>query len=88
MDKRMTIDGLKQWIEAAPFRPFAMRLSNGREIRVRHPELLARSPSGRTVLVYTSGDAFEMVDLLHVASIVRTNGKRRARGVNGRGPRR
>jgi len=84
----MTIDGLKQWIEAAPFRPFVMRLSNGREVRVRHPELLARSPSGRTVLVYTIGDAFEMVDLLHVASIVRANGKRRAQGGNGRGPKR
>ena len=79
----MTIDGLKQWIEAAPFRPFVMRLSNGCEVRVRHPELLARSPSGRTVLVYTIGDAFEMVDLLHVASIVRANGKRGMRNANG-----
>lgn len=81
----MTIDGLKQWIEAAPFRPFVMRLTNGREVRVRHPELLARSPSGRTIIVYTTGDAFEMVDLLHVASIVRLNGKRKAHGGNGRG---
>jgi len=80
----MTIDGLREWLDAVPFRPFVMRLSNGREVRVRHPELVARSPSGRTVIVYTAGDAFEMVDLLHVASIVRTTGKGGTRGANGR----
>ena len=74
----MTIDGLREWLDARPFKPFVMRLSSGREVRVRHPELVARSPTGRTVIVYTTGDAFEMVDLLHVASIVRGNGKRRA----------
>ena len=83
----MTIEGLKPWVEATPFKPFVMRLSNGRAVHVRHPELLARSPSGRTVLVYTSGDAFEMVDLLHVMTISQGNGKRKARRSNGRTPR-
>ena len=80
----MTIDGLRKWIEAKPFKPFVMRLTNGQEVRVRHPELVARSPSGRTIIVYTTGDAFEMVDLLHVASIAQANGKRGMRGANGR----
>jgi len=79
----MTIEGLAKWLDATPFKAFVMRLSNGREILVRHPELLARSPSGRTVVVYTSGDFFEMVDLLHVASIVHKNGRRHMSGGNG-----
>jgi hypothetical protein len=84
----MSIDGLKQWLEPTPFKPFVVRLTNGREVRVQHPELVARSPTGRTIIVYTTGDAFEMVDLLHVASIVRGNGKRRLSGEwNGKGRR-
>ena len=80
----MTIDGLAKFHEARPFQAFVMRLTDGRQVRVEHPELLARSSSGRTVIVYTSGDWFEQVDLLHVVSINPANGTRKARGGNGR----
>ncbi len=82
----MTIDGLKHWLDAKPFKRFTMRLTDGRRVRVHHPELLARSPSGRTVLVYSTGDFFEMVDLLHVVSITPANAKRETRSGNGRKP--
>jgi hypothetical protein len=84
----MTIDGLKQWHDARPFNPFIMRLTNGRRLRVHHPEFLARSPSGRTITLYSLDESAETVDLLHVVSISAANGKRKARGGNGRGPKR
>lgn len=80
----MTTDGLAKFHEARPFKPFVLRLTDGRSVPVDHPELLARSPSGRTVIVYTAGDWFEQVDLLHVVSINPANGTRKSRGGNGR----
>jgi hypothetical protein len=73
----VTIDGLSKWLQATPFEPFVMHLTNGQEVRVRHPELVARSETGRAIIVYTKGDAFEMIDPLHVASIDGKNGKRK-----------
>ena len=80
----MMIDGLKQWHEARPFKAFVMRLTNGRRLVVHHPEFLARSPSGRTVTLYSLDESAETIDLLHVVSISAANGKRKAQGGNGR----
>ena len=81
---RMTIDGLAKFHQARPFKAFVMRLTDGRQVRVEHPELLARSQSGLCVFVFTMGDEFELVDLLHVVSINPANGARKSRGGNGR----
>ena len=75
----MTIKGLKQMHDARPFRPFVLHMTNGRRLRVQHPELLARSSTGRTAILYGSGDSFEMIDLLHVMSISVGNGRERTR---------
>ncbi len=64
-----------------------MRLTDGRRLFVHHPEFLARSPSGRTVMLYSLDESAETIDLLHVVSISAANGKRKPRGGNGRKPR-
>ena len=84
----MTIDGLKPWHAARPFKAFLMRLSDGRRVRVHHPEFLARSPTGRELTIYALDGSAETIDHLHVVSISGANGKRKARGGNGRGPKR
>jgi hypothetical protein len=42
---------LKNLLDAAPFRPFIIRLENGEQVRVEHPENIAYSlspwPSGK-----------------------------------------
>ena len=50
----MKIDEIRGLYNAAPFRPFEIVLTNGRHVRVNHPEFMALSPSGRTVVVYES----------------------------------
>jgi hypothetical protein len=65
----MTVEQMKRAHEARPFRPFTVHLADGRSLRVRHPELLAFSVSGRTISVAAPDDAFEIVDLLLVVSI-------------------
>ena len=65
----MTIEQLRKHYHAKPFRPFTMHLADGRAIDVEHPEFMALSPSGRTVVVYTEPQAAETIDLLLVTSI-------------------
>jgi len=82
----MTIDGLKQLHDARPFRTFVMRMTNGRTLRVKHPEMLARSLTGRIAILFGDGDSFEMIDLLHVMSVSVGNGKETGRRGNRRKP--
>lgn len=71
----MTIDQLQQIMHAQPFKPFRLYLADGRSLDIVHPDFVARSPSGRTAIVYKSDESFEIVDLLLVVSIDVPNGK-------------
>lgn len=73
-EKNMTIDRLKEVHGAKPFQPFTIHLADGRELLVDHPEFLARSPSGRTITLYTPEDRMEIIDLLMVVSVSVENG--------------
>jgi hypothetical protein len=72
----MTTEQLRRFHQARPFR---IHLADGRSVDVDHPELLATSPSGRTIAVYTDPNAAEIIDLLLVTSLRPTNGARRRR---------
>ena len=65
----MTIEQLQRLHQARPFRPFKVHLADGRAIPVTHPEFLSHSPTGRTMIVHTKGEAFEVIDLLLVSSL-------------------
>ncbi|HTU91521.1 MAG TPA: hypothetical protein VMF69_15670 [Gemmataceae bacterium] len=78
----MTIEQLRQMYSAKPFRAFDLHLADGRTVGVEHPELLAISPSGRTILVGHADDTFETIDLLLVVSL-----KPRPEGSHRRRPR-
>lgn len=74
----MTIDQLKAMHQARPFQPFRIHLVDGRSLDVLHPEFLAHTPLGRTIIVAKESDSFEIVDLLLVVSLEPIkNGKRR-----------
>ncbi len=75
----MTVEQLAQMLKAAPFRPFRIHMADGRSLLVKHRDFVARSPSGRTAIVYKSDDTFEVVDLLLMASLEVVNGHSRQR---------
>ncbi len=75
----MTIEQLRKVHQAHPFEPFILRTGDGREFPVGHPEVLAISPAGRTVVVMTPDGAHEVIDLLLVTSIHIGNGRARRR---------
>ncbi len=76
----MTIERLTALHEARPFKPFTIHLADGRAIRVPHPEFLARTRSGRTVVVVEPNDAAHHIDLLLVTELQTGNGSRRRGG--------
>lgn len=73
----MTTEQIDRVHQARPFRPFTLYLADGRQIRVSHPEMMARTQGGRTLLIGSAGEHFEIVDLLLVVSVEVGNGRRR-----------
>jgi hypothetical protein len=65
----MTIETLDRAIHAAPFKPFAFRLADGRTLPVPHPDFVAFNPKGRIAVVMDEKDGYEAVDLLLVVSL-------------------
>jgi hypothetical protein len=60
----MTSEQLRAAIHASPFRPFTIRMADGRTFSVAHPDFLSVSPAGRTVVIYQPDDSASIVDLL------------------------
>jgi hypothetical protein len=74
----MTIEKLKEFYQATPFRPFVIHLADGRAIPVQHRDFIAAAPSGRTIGVYQPDDTFNLIDLLLVTDLeVKANGRRK-----------
>ncbi len=74
----MTIAQLRKAVRAAPFKPFTICLTDGRQFRVSHPECVAITPNARrTFVVAGRGEDYRIVDLLLVTSIDYTDGKAR-----------
>lgn len=65
----MTIEQVRSFHRAQPFRPFEMYLADGRVLSIAHPENLAIAEPGRTVGVGTADGVIEIVDLLLVTSL-------------------
>ncbi len=70
----MTVEQLSQMQHSQPFRPYRIHLADGRNLDVPHPDFLARSPAGRTAIVYKADETFEVIDLLLVTSLEVING--------------
>lgn len=73
----MTIQRLREVHQAQPFRPFRMYLADGGQVDVTHPESLAYSETGRTVVVVLPDDCTQFIDLLLVSRLELSNGVRR-----------
>lgn len=70
----MTIEELMDVIRAKPFQPFRVYMADDRNMRVKHPEFVARSPLGRSLMVYKDDGPTERMDLRLVTSMEPVNG--------------
>lgn len=65
----MNVEQFQTVQRAQPFRPYRIHMADGRSLDVHHPDFVARTPTGRTIIVYKPDDTFEVVDLLRVAAL-------------------
>ena len=65
----MTIEELRKHHQQRPFHAFDVCLADGRTFPVEHPEFLAQSPLGRTIVVGLDDGTSEIIDLLLVTSL-------------------
>lgn len=72
----MTSEQFKATIRLQPFRPFTIRMADGRTFPVDHPDFIALSPSGRTVIIFQRDDSYSILDLLLISEleVATTNG--------------
>lgn len=66
----MDIAGIREAITRQPFKPFDLRLADGRALLVRHPDFIAISPNNRRIAVFAPpDDAMSIIEPLLVVSI-------------------
>lgn len=78
----MTIEQLRKYSRAEPFHPFVLHVADGSTVPVRHPEVIAQTPSGRTVWVGLPDESSRIIDILMITQIELLPPV--ARGTNGR----
>jgi hypothetical protein len=75
----MTVEQIDAVRQAQPFRSFTLHLADGTKHPVSHPEMIWRTPGGRTIVVALGGEKTAIIDLLLVTKIVQGNGTHRRR---------
>jgi hypothetical protein len=66
----MTKDAIKEHLDAVPFRPFTVRLPDGRSCPVPARDFASLSPNGRILIVFThEGDGVRLLDVALIVEI-------------------
>src|SRR4051794_38680794 len=64
----MNTNAIREALHQQPFVPFALRLVDGRELKVRHPDFVAVSP-GRVIVINPDDEATSLLEPLLIVSI-------------------
>ena len=65
------ISVIRDFLHAAPFVPFDIRLSDGRAWRIAHPDLVTIPGRGRVIVEGDTDDVYANVSPLHITSVER-----------------
>jgi len=66
---KTVLDYLQRWAEGQPFRPFTLRLEDGRAILVTRPSHIACSDTGQTIAVFLPDGTLEVIAQKSVTSL-------------------
>lgn len=64
----MDIDGIRETKNRAPFEPFSLRLADGRELHVPHPDFLAFTKR-HVIVTNPDNESYAVIEPLLVVSI-------------------
>ncbi len=64
----MTINTILEILHQQPFQPFSLRLADGRELYIPHPDFIAVSPR-RVVVISSQDEALSILEPLLIFSI-------------------
>jgi hypothetical protein len=64
----MNTGAIREALHKQPFEPFSLRLADGREIQVRHPDFVAVSP-GRVIVIHPPEESVSMIEPLVIVSL-------------------
>ncbi len=66
----MRIEELKKAKDEGPFRPVMIRMADGREIQITHPDAVAwEGDRARTVICIVPGGGWEIIDIALATSL-------------------
>ena len=66
----MKIDEIRELVHAVPFQAFTLYMAGGTAFDVVHPDFIALSPTGRTVIVYPlEGKSHKLLDVMLISQI-------------------
>jgi hypothetical protein len=66
----VTKEAIKQHLDAVPFKPFTLRLTDGRSCAVPARDFASLSPNGRILVVYTEeGNGVRLLDVPLIVEI-------------------
>jgi hypothetical protein len=69
----MTKEAIQERVAAAPFRPFSVRLTDGRSYAVPGPGYASISPNGLLMTIYTDGgNGVKILDVALITEIETT----------------
>jgi hypothetical protein len=68
----MTKEAIKEKVEAIPFRPFTLRLTDGRTCEVPARDFASLAPNGRTLAVWTAEGGMRLLDVALIVEIETT----------------
>lgn len=67
--KSMNTEQFLTILHQSPFRPFKIRMADGRAFDVTHRDFVAISPQGRSVIVFQPDESFSVLDLLLMSEL-------------------
>jgi len=65
----MVSERLRAVHQAQPFLPFTLHMSDGRSLKVTHPELLAVAPTERYAVLILPDESTHFIDILLISDI-------------------
>lgn len=71
----MTTEQFRATLHQQPFRPFTIRMADGRAFEIAHRDFVAMSPSGRTIIVFQTDESYSVLDLLLMSESQVANGR-------------